>query len=97
MPYRESKFTTSEEIDAFNDLFVTFINRGPRDLLTPRATPDRQDSLKYHQTIGGRGGQRKQTGAFCLLLSRAEAKLNLSIRLAISVTFCLSLMIIKIP
>lgn len=55
MPYRESKFMTPEEIDAFNDHFVTFINRGQRDLLTPRATPDRQDSLKYHQMIGGRG------------------------------------------
>lgn len=28
------KFTTPDEFDAFNDLFVAFINRGPRDLLT---------------------------------------------------------------
>lgn len=45
MPYRESKFTTPEEFDAFNDLFITFINRRPCDLLTPRMTPHQTEKM----------------------------------------------------
>lgn len=74
-PYRDSKFTTCEEFDAFNDLFVTFINRGPRDLLTPRV---KLRCLEVSPSHRGEGGQHKQTGAICLLLSQADKKLNLS-------------------